>query len=310
MANTDFLVRDYGERYNGTAALWFTSHYQVDSRDWDNIKEFGGQHHPAQGYYKSDDPDVLKQQLHWIRRAGIDAIVYDVFSTGKWDLTDLPKDRTLPLLLEALANQDGEPRKLKLIIWLEKYYGNPTVAQYEYALDYVREHLAEKDYYFRYKGKPLVVTFLNGENRDIGEIESRNDYFELRRIRPYYTDVWCYVDKYPQLLSKEWICASPGSDPFLEWAYIEKHVRKEPNPDLEAMRNNDLKDEREGGAFYERQLLRAKNASPNIVFVSGWNDWQYANQIEPAVEYGFLYVDMTARILGRWEETAPYREQG
>jgi hypothetical protein len=307
MSSTDFLTKDYGEPHGGTVAVWFTSHYQIDSRDWDNIEEFGGLHHPVLGYYKSDDPHVLRQQLHWIRRAGIDVIVYDVFSTGKWDLTDLPKDRTLPLLLEALEDQGDEPRKLKLIIWLEKYLANPTAAEYEYALDYVREHLAEKDYYFRYNGKPLVVTFLNGENRDIGEIESCNDYFELRRIRPYYTDAWCYIDRYPQQLNREWICASPGSDPFLEWAYVAKHVRKETNPDIETMRHNDLKDEREGGLFYERQLLRARNASPNIIFISGWNDWQYSNQIEPALEYGFLYVDMTARILGRWDVTAPYR---
>ena len=41
---------------------------------------------------------------------------------------------------------------------------------------------------------------------------------------------------------------------------------------------------------------------------SGWNDWQYANQIEPAVEYGCQYVDLAASLLGRAAETAPYRD--
>jgi hypothetical protein len=115
-------VGENGPRYAGTAAVWFSSHYQVDSRDWDNIKEFGNDYHPLAGYYKSDDPAILKKQLHWMRRAGIDAIVYDVFSTGVWHLTDLPKDKTLKLLLEELANQENEPRKLKLIIWFETYW--------------------------------------------------------------------------------------------------------------------------------------------------------------------------------------------
>ena len=97
----------------------------------------------------------------------------------------MPKDRTLPLLLDALDVQSDESRPLKLIIYgLRSTTAIRPSPSNEYALDYVREHLAERDYYFRYDGNPLVVIFLNGENRDIGEIESRNDYFELRRIRP------------------------------------------------------------------------------------------------------------------------------
>src|SRR6187551_1786199 len=97
-------------RYNGTAAMWFSSHHQIDPRDWNNIEEFGGHYHPSLGYYKSDDPEVLRKHLHWIRRAGADAIVYDCFGFGQWDLTDLPKDKVLSMLVELLANQEGESR--------------------------------------------------------------------------------------------------------------------------------------------------------------------------------------------------------
>jgi hypothetical protein len=48
-------------RYDGTVAVWFSSHYQVDERDWINIKEFGNPYHPLSGYYRSDDPAVLKR---------------------------------------------------------------------------------------------------------------------------------------------------------------------------------------------------------------------------------------------------------
>ncbi len=65
---------------------------------------------------------------------------------------------------------------------------------------------------------------------------------------------------------------------------------------------------REDGRFFERQLLRAREGAPDIVFVSGWNDWQCCLQIEPAVEYEFKYVDMAARLLGRDVETLPYRQ--
>jgi len=296
-----------GNRYDGTVAVWFTSHYQIDTRDWDNIEEFGGPYHPLHGYYGSDDPAVLKRQLHDMRRAGIDAIVYDVFSTGAWDLTDLPKDRVLPMLVDALSDQEHESRKLQLIIWLEKYLDNPTVEQYDYALDYVREHLAERDFYFRFNGKPLVVTFLNGRNDAINEIECKTNDIELRRIRPYYSDVWCYVDFYPQMVNKDWMVVSPGFDDYLENAYIARHVKKDERADLEEIRSKRLFADREDGAFFERQMLRAREVDPAIIFISGWNDWQYGNQIEPAVEYGYTYVDLAAQLLGRSKETEPYR---
>jgi len=53
---------------------------------------------------------------------------------------------------------------------------------------------------------------------------------------------------------------------------------------------------------------REPQANPEIIFISSWNDWQYGNQIEPAVEYGCKYLDLTAEILGRWRETRPYRQ--
>lgn len=65
--------------------------------------------------------------MQGIRRAGVDVIVYDVYGFKKWSITDIVKDRTLPLLLNELANQEKESRKLQLIIWLEKWDSNPTV---------------------------------------------------------------------------------------------------------------------------------------------------------------------------------------
>ena len=154
-----------------------------------------------------------------------------------------------------------------------------------------------------------MVTYHNGTNEAIDEIEWENDYFTLRRIRPYHSDVWSYVEHYPQRLNREWMVASPGSDPYLELAYLAKYYHKDPQPDLAKIRQDSLKsaDDRAGGEYFKKQLLRARDGNPNILFISGWNDWQYANHIEPAVEYGYQYVDMAARLLGRTDETAHYR---
>ena len=201
-------VQSTVSRYDGNVAVWFSSHYQVDQRDWINIKEFGNPYHPLAGYYRSDDPAVLKRQLHWMRRGGIDTIVYDVFSTGAWNLTDLPKDKALALLLKELSDPEGEGGHFKLIIWLEKYWSMPTAAEYAYAFTYIKEHLASRDFYFKYEGKPLVVPYLNGVLGDLDDtFEKYRGEFAIRYIRPGESDFWSYIEHFPQQIRNGWMCA-------------------------------------------------------------------------------------------------------
>jgi hypothetical protein len=295
-------------RFNGTVAVFYNPSTQIDTREWDSIREFNGPYHPIIPDYRCDDVALLRKHLHWIRRAGIDVIVYDIYGFRTWDITDLPKDKTLPLLVKELANQSKESRKLQLVIWLEKWASDPTIEQYRYGLNYVREHLADKPFYYRYKGHPLALTYLNGGNETISAVEKENTRFTMRRVRPFKTDVWSYVEDYPQTLNREWMPANPGFDGFLEDAYMAKYVNKK-ELDLESIRKlgKIAAARREDGRLFERQLLRAREVNPEIIFISGWNDWQCCLQIEPAVEYGFKYIDTAARLLGRETETLPYR---
>lgn len=297
-------------RYNGTVAIFYNPITQIDSREWDSIKAFNGPYHPLMGDYKCDDLAVLRKQLHWIRRAGVDVIVYDVYGFKTWSITDLPKDKTLPLLINELSNQEKESRKLQLVIWLEKWFSNPTVEQYQFGLDYVRKNLADQDFYCRYRGAPLVLLYENGKNEAFDITVEANPSFRLQRVRPFKTDRWSYVEDYPQTLNREWMPVNPGFDGFLERAYTKKYVEHVTDMNVDAIRRHGPQAAalREDGLLFERQLLRAREGNPEIIFISGWNDWQCCLQIEPAVEYEFKYVDTAARLLGRSTETLPYRQ--
>jgi len=303
------IIEAEHQRFNGTVAVFYNPITQVDTREWDSILEFNGPFHPIIPDYRCDDVHVLRQQLRWMRRAGIDVIVYDVYGFAKWDITDLPQDRILPLLIQELSHQDDESRPLQLVIWLEKWFTNPTLAQYRYGLNYVRELLAPQTFYYRYRGNPLVLTYLNGDDETFKDLEKENTYFTLRRVRPFTTDVWSYIEEYPQTANCEWVPVNPGFDGYLECAYREKYLEHK-HLEIEAIHQhgNIAVERREDGRFFERQILRARDVDPEIIFISGWNDWQCCLQIEPAVEYGFQYIDMAARLLGREHETRPYRD--
>lgn len=297
-------------RYDGTVAIWYGSHFEnTGSHDWKPIKEWNGPFHPMLGDYKTDDRKVVRRHLQWLRRAGVDVIVYDTCRIQpELTLLDLPRQKTLQLLEKELAHQKKETRKLSLVVWMEKWNSNPTPQQYQFALDYVRKNLADRDYYYHLDGKPLVMTYLNGPAPELDRIDQEyRQYLTLRRVSPApQTPGWKY---FGPAGDKECMTVNPGANGFMEDAFIAKYVNHQPVDDNALrQRGNAVIHQRAAGQYFENQLLKAREADPKVIFISGWNDWAWCLQIEPAKEYGFKYVDMAARLLGRASETRAYRE--
>lgn len=296
-------------RYQGTVAIWYGSHFEdTASHDWEPIKEWNGPFHPLLGEYKTSDREVLRQHLRWLRRAGVDVIFYDVCRVQpELTLFDLPKQKTLQLIVEELSHQEKEPRRLRLALWLEKWNSNPTAEQYRFGLDTVLKDLAPRDFYYRLDGKPLVVTYLNSAAAAIDALDREYaPLLTIRRLSPYPgVKGWRY---FGPAGDDECMTVNPGADGFLEEAFIAKYVQKKP-VDTAALRTRGKAavEQRADGKTFEDQLLKARQVDPKLIFISGWNDWAWCLQIEPAKEYGFKYVDIAARLLGRDAETRLYR---
>lgn len=298
-------------RYDGAVAAWYGSHFEDSGKhDWEPIKEWNGPFHPTLGEYKTSDREIVRRHLRWLRRAGIDVIFYDTCRIQpELTLKEIANQKTLQVIADELAHQDKETRKLKLVVWMEKWNSNPTPDEYRSGLEYVRKNLAEGDFYFRFDGKPLVVTYLNSPSAELDAIGREYEKtFTMRRIAtdPALPD-WRYVGPAGD---KECMTANPGFDFFMEEAFIAKYVNKKPI-DEKAYRERGKAAiaQRADGKLFEQQLLQARQVDPKLIFISGWNDWACCLQIEPAKEYGFRYVDLAARLLGREKETGAYREE-
>lgn len=304
------LLGSEPKRYQGDVAVWYGSHFEsTDIHDWVPIREWNGPFHPMLGNYKTSDRRVVRKHLEWLRRAGVDVILYDVCRIQpEMDLYGLRAQKTLRILEDELSHQDKESRKIKLALWIERWNSNPKAEEYRYGLKYITKHLANKSFYSKLKGKPLVMRYLNGPPPDFSPIDAEfASQLTIRQVSPTTGEAsWGYF--YDTKPSLECMTVNPGADGYMEFAFINGKLNKQPI-DQKALREHGkaVSEARRDGKAFEEQLQHVRETDPSVIFVSGWNDWAFCMQMEPAKEYGFRYVDSLAKLLGRWSETAPYR---
>jgi hypothetical protein len=298
---------------------WFSTHYYLDGRDWELIKKYGSLYHPLWGYYKNDDSDILLKQVNAVKRAKIDIMAYDIFATYKWTPKDIKIDKALPNLTSVLEDQKDTEHKLQYCIFFENYIEKHTYEELNFAISHLYNNFFESDVYFKNENKPFILIF-SDDNLD-DEIKKLKIQFKDCEINQVFggwfiKDGWQYTGTYPQDIRSDWMPVSPGYDSSLEELYMRDMFLQSENVDIELnkkfkrwVENPDRSDQeikqnpivkalRKDGVFYRKQLERAVKSNPRYIFISSWNDWQYQNQIEPAEEYGFKYVDITAETIG------------
>jgi hypothetical protein len=308
-------------RCNSNVLVWYTAHNQIDRRDFDLVEKYGSPIHPLLGYYNPAEDEVVKSHIKWIRRGAIDVLVYSIFSTSLWSVYDIEKDKALPKIISQLENQGTEERKLKICFIMENYIDYWNMEQLNYIFSYLKDRFFDKPYYFHYRKKPLIMFFVNdNKNESIDKLTRENLDCEMRKI---WWNVpgdqgWLYIEKYPQTVRKDFMPVSPGFNSLLEDLYIRDQLLKEPDNKLyqrfcespymtdEEVKKRANRQSWENTKFYQKQLKWAVKNNPENIFISGWNDWEYENPIEPSKEYKFKFVDITAKLLGRESEVKKY----
>lgn len=66
-----------------------------------------------------------------------------------------------------------------------------------------------------------------------------------------------------------------------------------PGYDDTKIRRPGLLTPRENGAYYRRSWEKAIAADPDAVFITSWNEWPEATNVEPSVEFGYQYAELT-----------------
>jgi hypothetical protein len=215
------------------------------------------------GYYRADDPFVIRKHAQMLTDAGVDVIVFDVTNGATYDHEFLTLCQEYTALRAA-----GQPTPQ--IAFLANS-GADRVVTHLYESFYAKG--LYPDLWFRWLGKPVILAPTEGLSPEI------LDFFTIRRSWAWTDpngwfgdgrDKWPWLDNYPQ--NPGWH-ESPDKPEQLAVTVAQHpvsnigrsfHDGHQPPPDQLAT---------DQGLCFAEQLRRALEVNPQFMFITGWNEW-------------------------------------
>ena len=233
-----------------------------------NAFHFWGE--PMFGYYRSDDPWVLRRHAALLSDAGVDFLVFDATNA-------LIYERAVVQLCEVLDQQRKLGEHVPQITFMVNSRAGDT-AQRIYDLLYKPGRYPEL--WFRFKGRPLLICDPAEASPEV------TDFFTLRKAHwPFKLvntqNAWHWEATYPQVYSydddpsrPEQVNVSVGQNLHQETGRVEMmSTGKARGRSFHDGRVDDRPDAYLYGFNFEEQWQRAYELDPEVVFITGWNEW-------------------------------------
>ena len=288
-------------------------------RHWDGInreekKIATSTHYPAIGPYDSQDPEIMARHIHQAKEHGIDTFIFSWW--GKGDFSD----RALPRMLEEAQEQD-----FKLSLYWErapKRNGSRVEGSVQ-TLSYVLEKYGDHPAFLRVDGKPVIFIY----GRVMGQIAWRqwkpiiektraetgqdflliaDGYGNENYARVFdgihvYNPVGWVIDKSRNALRDE---AEERYGNAVDLAHRFNKIAActiIPGYNDTKIREPGKATGRKDGDIYRILWRNAIQAGADWVVITSWNEWHEGSDIEPSVEYGDLYLDLTAQFADQFK---------
>lgn len=316
--------------YQGTLGIWYEPVNNYGVNDTADYLKWMDQHpnwHHNPGFhilkqqggsiYSIEQPDRFAKVLRSMRRATADVIVVDSLDCH----TD-PWSYSIHYFADALENQPPDERQLKWVYWLElwstdrygpEWYGprwtrwKPRGAPYQswqqvqQVLDYIWENYAQRQHYYRWNGKPMLVIeadMIGKEKPEWYERLMADNRFYVHFVCDTVHDLADYPSNWTDWVWPYWVDVNPKFNN--EWAAALSGTAGEAKHQLEG-----LFDKRTGKA-----PAGGKSDPPKFILIPAYNDYvtghdpKHSGWFEPLFDQDghmsrFQYVDQIADILGR-----------
>ncbi len=225
---------------------------------------------PLFGYYRSHDPWVLRRHAIMLADAGVDFLVFDATNAVIYE-------HVLSKLFEVFERQRQQGENVPQVTFMLNTRAGDT-AQRLYEIFYKPERCPRL--WFRWEGKPLLIcdpAEASAEIRDFFTLRKAHWPFELVNTR----NEWHWEATYPQVYSydedksrPEQVSVSVGQNLH----QVNGEVAMMSSGDARGRSFHDSRvDDRPQSYLYgfnfEEQWQRAYELDPEIVFITGWNEW-------------------------------------
>lgn len=296
----------------------------------DGRRDIASVHYPLTDIYDSADDDAIEYQFLLMRMSGIDGVVID------WDGRRLNRYRhdTFLRVVEHLKKYN-----LKLLVcfeewsayWPRGYYENRET-EMKAAKDELRwlyQNIANQDYYAEIDGKKPIFVFRKIPDRWF----SAKEWGELKDVIQEYDGQILFNNVYDHAFDEvsdgwfSWIggfdknnsnslsfgheqfetfidrCRKPGHEDKLVFGSVYPGFNDTPVWGWGEM-------PRIAPRYHLQRYIDTWESVINLdldfVQIVTWNDWNEGSEIEPSVEYGFKYLELTRQYIDQFKSTTSH----
>ncbi len=229
---------------------------------------------PAVGYFLSDDPWVTRHNLQMLQNAGVDVLFFDVTNAFTYPIAYMT-------VCHVAEQMRAEGLKTPQIAFLTNARGGYTVTEL-YTDFYSKGYY--KDLWFQWDGKPLMLGKRDSKNDDGTPMRAEvQDFFTWRYSWAWNPGqgTWPWLDNYPQGFGWTVNPQTPEEVPVAIAGHPTTSIGRsdtghaEPTVDPQTYLAPDV----DKGVYFEKQWKRALAIDPQVIFVTGWNEWYAGRQI-------------------------------
>lgn len=218
---------------------------------------------PRFGYYRPDDPWVIRKHVQMLADAGVDVLILDATNGFTYDAER-------EALCQVLAQMKSEGRRVPGIT-LFAYANHLPVVQHLWQTFYKPGR--HRDLWFQWKGKPLLLTPTDGLSEEVKAFFTLRTSWAWTRGHAWFgdgRDKWPWLDFAPQVPGWHETPAKAECVPV----GVSQHITNNIGRSFHGSRQPTPAECRSGeGLYFDEQWRHALPQRPEFIFITGWNEW-------------------------------------
>ncbi|MFD0958276.1 hypothetical protein [Paenibacillus chungangensis] len=267
--------------------IWYTVWWD-DKAPYDEHWEEWTRYKPVLGDYASDDPDVIRKHMEWIKSAGIDYIVLDDTNSHFADNGNIAHN--IEAIFDVVESmEEGTAPQICFAIGAGQYAAGSLEAHMA-EVNLIYEDYAHRPSYYHWKGKPLLIDY------------TTTDWF-------YKWDDDRFTVRWATGSASEGVHVAPETG-LWGWVFDQYVPSTEvfgvmPGWDTAHQGRSTVPIDRENGDYYIRMWTEAVKRNPEMIVISSFNDHAEETGIEaisPRNETAEPWVDAYGNETPDWYE--------